>query len=187
MTVNGTVTSGAVVTLNRWPVRAFRSPVTSDCQRRGLVRQPAGRDGLHAHREQERAERQRQPDDHGRRDDHHDHPSPDQPSRDGHLARRQRQRRHRKRSRVARNSLSPVSATTDATGQVTFTNVPTGSGYTLSATKNGQTTTLHESVLHCLPDRQCVDRAAGGHDQGQRPELGRTDSGRREREHHGRP
>ncbi len=34
-------------------------------------------------------------------------------------------------------SLSPMSATTSGSGQVTFTNVPAGSGYTLTASKNG--------------------------------------------------
>jgi type II secretory pathway pseudopilin PulG len=54
-------------------------------------------------------------------------------------------------------SLSPISATTTGTGQVTFSNVPTstnvpaGTGYTLAATKNGQTTTLTNQTVATSP------------------------------------
>jgi Carboxypeptidase regulatory-like domain len=37
--------------------------------------------------------------------------------------------------------LLPVSGTTNASGQVTFTNVPSGGGYTVTATKSGQNAT----------------------------------------------
>ena len=48
-------------------------------------------------------------------------------------------------------SLSPVSATTLASGQITFSNVPAGSGYTLSATKSGATTTLSSQTFTTSP------------------------------------
>ena len=48
-------------------------------------------------------------------------------------------------------SLSPLSATTTGSGQVTFSNVPAGAGYTLSATKNGQTTTLTSQTFTTSP------------------------------------
>ncbi len=49
------------------------------------------------------------------------------------------------------SSLSPISATTTSSGQVTFSPVPAGSGYTLSATKNGQTTTLTNQTVNNAP------------------------------------
>jgi type II secretory pathway pseudopilin PulG len=48
-------------------------------------------------------------------------------------------------------SLSTISATTTSGGQVTFNNVPAGTGYTLSATKNGQTTTLTSQTVTTSP------------------------------------
>ncbi len=48
-------------------------------------------------------------------------------------------------------SLTPLSATTSVSGQVTFNNVPAGSGYTLAATKNGQTTTLTSQTFTTSP------------------------------------
>jgi prepilin-type N-terminal cleavage/methylation domain-containing protein len=48
-------------------------------------------------------------------------------------------------------SLSAVSATTAAPGQVTFSNVPAGSGYTLVAAKNGQSTTLTSQTFTTAP------------------------------------
>ena len=48
-------------------------------------------------------------------------------------------------------SLSPISATTTGCGQVTFSNVPAGGGYTLAATKNGQTTTLTSQTFTTSP------------------------------------
>lgn len=48
-------------------------------------------------------------------------------------------------------SLSPLSATTTGSGQVTFSNVPAGAGYTLAATKNGQTTTLTSQSFTTSP------------------------------------
>ncbi len=48
-------------------------------------------------------------------------------------------------------SLSPLSATTTGSGQVTFSNVPAGPGYTLAATKNGQTTTLTSQTFTTSP------------------------------------
>jgi Tfp pilus assembly protein PilV len=38
-------------------------------------------------------------------------------------------------------SLTPVSGTTNGSGQVTFSNVPSGSGYTVTATRSGQSAT----------------------------------------------
>ncbi len=48
-------------------------------------------------------------------------------------------------------SISPVSGTTTSGGTVTFSNVPRGSGYTLSATKNGQTKTLTSQTVNTSP------------------------------------
>ena len=49
-------------------------------------------------------------------------------------------------------SLSPTLRDHDAgSGQVTFSNVPAGGGYTLSATKNGQTTTLTSQTFTTSP------------------------------------
>jgi len=48
-------------------------------------------------------------------------------------------------------SLSPVSATTAGSGQITFSAVPAGSGYTLSATRSGATTTLSSQTFTTSP------------------------------------
>ncbi len=48
-------------------------------------------------------------------------------------------------------AISPVSAVTSGSGQVTFSNVPAGSGYTLSAVRNGQTTTLSGQTVDTAP------------------------------------
>ncbi len=48
-------------------------------------------------------------------------------------------------------SLAATSATTSGPGQVTFTNVPRGSGYTLTASKNGQATTLTSQTFTTAP------------------------------------
>lgn len=48
-------------------------------------------------------------------------------------------------------SLSTLTGTSNSSGQVTFTNVPAGGGYTLTATKNGQTTTLSGQTLATSP------------------------------------
>lgn len=48
-------------------------------------------------------------------------------------------------------SISPVVAVTGGSGQITFSNVPAGSGYTLSAVKNGQTTTLTGQTVATAP------------------------------------
>ena len=44
-----------------------------------------------------------------------------------------------------------MSATTLVSGQITFSNVPAGSGYTLSATKSGATTTLSSQTFTTSP------------------------------------
>ena len=46
------------------------------------------------------------------------------------------------------SSLSPISAVTTGSGQITFSPVPAGSGYTLSATKNGITKTLTNQTVN---------------------------------------
>lgn len=48
-------------------------------------------------------------------------------------------------------SIGATSATTSGGGQVTFTNVPAGGGYTLSASKNGQSTTLTSQTFTTSP------------------------------------
>ena len=48
-------------------------------------------------------------------------------------------------------SLSATSGTTAGSGQVTFTNVPAGGGYTLSASKNSQSTTLTSQTFATVP------------------------------------
>jgi len=46
------------------------------------------------------------------------------------------------------SSLAPISAVTTSSGQITFSPVPAGAGYTLSATKNGIVTTLTNQTVN---------------------------------------
>ena len=48
-------------------------------------------------------------------------------------------------------SLAATSATSNGSGQATFTNVPAGSGYTLSASENAQVTTLTSQTFATAP------------------------------------
>lgn len=68
-------------------------------------------------------------------------------------------------------ALSPVTGTTNAAGQVVFTNVPSGGGYTVTATKSGQsatpqtisvTTGLPTNVTMTLPTATLIVRVRQG-------------------------
>ena len=143
-------------------------------QRRGAVLERPGRLGLHDERRQERPDRHGEPD---RRRRHHDNGSrcdADALARcDGHLGRRQRLGRAASHSRAGRCRSRPLSATTAGSGQVTFSNVPAGAGYTLAATKNGQTTTLTSQTFTTVADDERRRRPADGDDRRQRRDLGR--------------
>ncbi len=84
-------------------------------------------------------------------------------------------------------SLSTLTATTNSSGQATFTNVPAGGSYTLTATKSGQTTTLTGQTLTTSPTTNVNLDAADGNDQRQRRDLGRRGRRRRHRHDLGRP
>ncbi len=74
------------------------------------------------------------------------------------------------------SSLTGITATTGASGQVTFTNVPTGSGYTLSATKNGQTKTLTSQTFTTFPTSSATLVMPSGTIKASVHELGRADA-----------
>ena len=77
-------------------------------------------------------------------------------------------------------SLSTLTATTNSSGQVTFTNVPAGGAYTLTASKNGQTTTLSEPDARHLADHRGRLRPRDGNHQHQPGDLGRQERRRRD-------
>lgn len=59
-------------------------------------------------------------------------------------------------------AMNPVSGTTNASGQVTFSNVPSGSGYTVQATQYAQTATQTVSVTTGSTTNVTLALTAGG-------------------------